>query len=103
MIMNNIEIKEANGTYTGILSGWLDTNVASQFLEDLKPLMEHADKPIELDCGALEYICSLGLRGLLTLRKQSDAKGGSLVLSHVGGEVQKIMTMTGFIKLFTIK
>ena len=103
MIMNNIEIKEANGTYTGILSGWLDTNVASQFLEDLKPLMEHADKPIELDCGALEYICSLGLRGLLNLRKQSDAKGGSLVLTHVGGEVQKIMTMTGLIKLFTIR
>lgn len=101
--MMNIEIKEVKGTYTGILSGWLDTNVASQFLEDLKPLMEHADKPIELDCSALEYICSLGLRGLLTLEKESVAKGGSLVLTHVGGEVQKILTLTGFIKLLTIK
>jgi anti-sigma B factor antagonist len=101
--MNNIEIKEVNGTYTGILSGWLDTSVAVQFLEDIKPLMEHADCPIELDCGSLEYISSLGLRGLLTLSKECAAKGGSMVLTHVGGEVQKILTMTGFIKLLTIR
>ncbi len=99
----NIEIKEQNGTYKGILSGWIDTNVASQFLEDLKPLEEHSDKPIELDCAALEYICSLGLRGLLKLKKGSAAKGGSLVLTNVSGEVQKILTITGFIKLFDIK
>jgi anti-sigma B factor antagonist len=101
--MNNIEIKEVNGTYTGILSGWLDTSVAVQFLEDLKPLVEHADCPIELDCKALEYISSLGLRGLLNLSKEIEEKGGSLVLTHVDGEVQKILTMTGFIKLFTIR
>ena len=28
----NIEIKEQNGTYVGILSGWLDTNESSQFI-----------------------------------------------------------------------
>jgi anti-anti-sigma factor len=51
----------------------------------------------------LEYICSLALRGLLKLKKLSAAKGGSLVLMNVTGEVQKILTMTGFIKLFDIK
>ena len=99
----NIEIKEQDGKYVGILSGWLDTAVATQFLEDLQPLRSHADQSIELDCEQLEYICSLGLRGLLTLRKESAAKGGTMVLTHVGGEVQKILTMTGFIKLFTIR
>ncbi len=99
----NIEIKEQNGTFIGILSGWLDTNAASQFIEDIKVLEEHVDKPIEIDCEKLEYICSLGLRGLLKLKKESAAKGGTMVLSHVGGEVQKILTMTGFIKLFEFK
>ena len=61
----NIEIKEQNGTYVGILSGWLDTNESSQFIEDLKVLEENIDKPIVLDCKNLEYICSLALRGLL--------------------------------------
>ena len=58
----NIEIKEQNGTYVGILSGWLDTNESSQFIEDLKVLEENIDKPIVLDCKNLEYICSLALR-----------------------------------------
>ena len=99
----NIEIKEQGGSYVGILTGWIDTAVASQFLEDLKLLMATANKNITLDCANLDYICSLGLRGLLQLKKESTAKGGSLVLTHVGGEVQKILTMTGFIKLFDIR
>ena len=99
----NIEIKEMNGSSLGILTGWIDTAVATQFLEDLKPLMNKADKSIELNCAQLDYICSLGLRGLLQLKKESAAKGGRLVLTHVDGEVLKILTMTGFIKLFDIR
>ena len=99
----NIEIKEQNGSYIGILTGWIDTAEASQFLEDLKPLMANANKSIELDCAKLEYICSLGLRGLLQLKKEAVAKEGSLILTHVEGEVQKILKLTGFNKLFDIR
>ena len=99
----NIEIKEQNGSYLGILTGWIDTAEASQFLEDLKPLMANANKSIELDCSQLEYICSLGLRGVLQLKKESAAKGGSLVLTHVEGEVLKILLLTGFDRLLDIR
>ena len=98
----NIEIKEQNGAYYGSLSGWIDTSAAPQFIKDIEILEQNTDKSIVLDCEKLEYICSLGLRGLLKLKKLSAAKGGSLVLTHVSGEVQKILTMTGFIKLFDI-
>ena len=47
--------------------------------------------------------CSLGLRGLLKLQKLSVAKGGTLVLTHVNDEIQKILTLTGFIKLFNFR
>ena len=98
----NTEIKEQNGTMIVSLSGWLDTNEASKFLEDLKPLEANLNKPIVLDCKDLEYLCSLALRGLLKLKKESAAKGGSVVLKNISGEVQKILTMTGFIRLFDI-
>jgi len=98
-----IDIKEQNGTFVATLSGWLDTNEASKFMEDIKPLELNIDKPIVLDCTELEYVCSLALRGLLKLKKESAAKGGNLVLRNVTGEVQKILTMTGFIKLFDIE
>ena len=112
----NIEIKEQNGSYIGNLIGWIDTAEASKFLEDLKPLMDNskfledlkplmdnANKRIELDCTKLEYICSLGLRGLLKLQKESHALGGSMILTHVEGEVQKILKLTGFDRLFDIR
>ena len=98
----NIEIKEQNGTYIVYLYGWLDTNEASKFLEEIKPIEANIDKNIIIDCKELEYMCSLALRGLLKLKKESAAKGGSLVLRNVAGEVQKILTLTGFIKLFDI-
>ena len=98
----NIDIKEQNGTYVVILSGWLDTNEASKFLEEIKPIEANIDKNIIIDCKELEYMCSLALRGLLKLKKESVAKGGSLVLRNIAGEVQKILTLTGFIKLFDI-
>ena len=98
----NIDIKEQNGTYVVNLSGWLDTNEASKFLEEIKPLEANIDKNIIIDCKELEYICSLALRGLLKLRKESVAKDGSLVLRNVTGEVQRILTLTGFFKLFDI-
>ena len=99
----NIEIKEQNGSYLGILTGWIDSAEASQFLEDMKPLMANANKSIELDCSKLEYICSLGLRGVLQLKKESVAKGGSMVLTHIEGGVQKILKLTGFDKLLDIR
>ena len=99
----NIEIKEQLGSYIGILYGWIDTAEASQFLEDLNPLMTNADRSIELDCAKLEYICSLGLRGLLKLQKESAARGGSLILTHVDGEVLKILRLTGFDRLLDIR
>jgi anti-anti-sigma factor len=98
-----IDINEQNGTYVVTLSGWLDTNESTKFLEDIKPLEEHIDQHIVLDCKELEYVCSLALRGMLKLKKESAAKGGKLVLKNVTGEVQKILTITGFIKLFDIE
>ena len=98
----NIEIIEQNGTLVANLSGWLDTNEATKFLENIKPLEENIQRSIIIDCKDLEYLCSLGLRGLLKLKKESAAQGGSLVLRNVNGEIQKILTMTGFIKLFDI-
>lgn len=98
----NIEIIEQNGTIVVNLFGWLDTNEASKFLEDIKPLEQNIQKSIIIDCKDLEYLCSLGLRGLLKLKKESAAQGGTLVLRNVNGEIQKILTMTGFIKLFDI-
>ncbi len=99
----NIEIKETEGALVGTLKGWLDSEKAGQFVKDLEPLMSNAGRQIELDCSQLEYICSLGLRGLMQLNKRVAAEGGKLVLHHVEGEVRNVFTLTGFYNLFDIR
>ncbi len=85
------------------LRGRLDTASAAQCEKDLQPLWDNADKQIVLDCTALEYICSSGLRIFLSLRKAVEAKGGKLTIEHINDEIRKVFTLTGFFQLFDIR
>ena len=69
----------------------------------MEPLLEQANRNIEIDCSQLEYISSSGLRLLLSLRKQVAADGGSLVIKNINDEIRKVFTLTGFFKLFDIR
>ena len=97
------DIKEENGGMTAIISGRLDTTAAVQAQQEIIPLLENADKEITLDCEQLEYISSSGLRLFLTIRKESSAKGGKVVIEHINDEIKKVFMMTGFFNLFEIR
>lgn len=99
----SIEIKEQNGGYTAEMIGRLDTPAAVQAAKDIQPLMEQADKVITLDCTKLDYISSSGLRLFLSLRKETAAKGGKVIIENINDEIKKVFMMTGFYNLFEIK
>ena len=99
----NIEINEMNGGYIATFNGRLDTPAAVKAQQDIAPLLENADKEITLDCEQLEYISSSGLRLFLTIRKESSAKGGKVVIEHINDEIKKVFMMTGFFNLFEIR
>lgn len=98
-----IEIKEQNGGLTALMDGRLDTPASVQAAKDMQPLMENADKEITLDCTKLEYISSSGLRLFLSLRKETSAKGGKVIIENINDEIKKVFMMTGFYNLFEIK
>jgi len=97
------EIKEDGNVVKGIFKGRLDTAAAVQLNTQLEPLLEKADHAIELDCSALDYISSSGLRIFLTIRKASAAKNGKLVVTNINDEIRKVFQMTGFINLFEVR
>ncbi len=99
----NIDIKELNGGYTAVFNGRLDTPAAVKAQQSITPLLENADKVITLDCTDLEYISSSGLRLFLTLRKETTAKGGKVIIENINDEIKKVFMMTGFFNLFVIK
>lgn len=95
-----LTIQTGDDKVTGILAGRLDTAASRQFSEDMQPLMDNADKHIVLDCNALEFISSSGLRLFLSLRKATIAKGGDVTIVGVSDEIRQVFTITGFYSLF---
>ena len=57
-----LEIKFEDTKVTGILSGRLDTAASQQFITDMQPIFDAADKHIYLDCSNLDFISSSDLR-----------------------------------------
>lgn len=95
-----LEIKNEGATVKGILNGRLDTAASQKFAEDMQPLLDNASKHIVLDCKALEFISSSGLRLFLSLRKATIAQGGDVTITDVSADIKQVFTITGFSSLF---
>jgi len=95
-----LEVKVEGANVLATLNGRLDTAAAPQFSRDMEPLIDNADKTITLDCAGLEFISSSGLRLFLSLRKETIAKGGKVIIKDVNAEIKQVFTITGFYSLF---
>lgn len=84
------------------LKGRIDTTNASQFQQDIAPLMEGEHLDIEMDCTDMEYTSSQGLRLFLMLQKSIIAHGGNLVLKNMKPQVREVFDITGFSNIIKI-
>lgn len=86
-----------------IMSGSLDTLASEQVEPSVKELESLASKPITIDCNALDYIASSGLRILLRLRKACAINGHKVTLAGINENVMEVLQITHFDKMFIIK
>lgn len=85
------------------LNGRLDTTNATQFQNDITPLMEDENPDIEMDCTNMEYTSSQGLRLFLMLQKTVSSKGGKLVMKNMRPAVREVFDITGFSRIINIQ
>ena len=95
--------KEVNGDFVMYFEGRLDTAAAPATEKEMAPLTECAGHDIILDCTALEYISSSGLRIFLSILKNAKSKGSHVYIRGIIDEIRKVFTMTGFYNLFEFK
>lgn len=94
--------KVANGgKITLKIEGRLDTTTAPQ-LEEVVVSSAAEAKELVLDCDALAYVSSAGLRVILKAQKLMNRKG-TLKLTHVNETVMEVLEITGFCDILTIK
>jgi len=78
---------------------------SDEFKDALQPFLAHcaADGDrVVLDCSALEYISSAGLRVLMLARKQAKAQGGTLVVAALQPMVKEIFEISRFTVVFEL-
>lgn len=85
------------------LIGELDTITTTEQADELQQVLDLADKAIVVDCTELEYISSAGLRFFMQLKRESEAKGGSIRIEHLNEDVADIFRMSGFRNIFEIE
>ena len=96
-------IQERDGQLVAVFEGRLDTAAAVQTEKDLQGLEACEGKDIILDCSALDYISSSGLRLFLGVLKMAKAKGSHTYITGMNNDIRNVFTMTGFINLFELK
>ena len=98
-----VEITQTDNQVMVTLEGRLDTVTSSEFEKTLTPYFTTQGIEFILDCAAMEYISSAGLRVVLMTHKSITAKEGSFIIRNLGNEVRSVFDMTGFSRILTIE
>ena len=94
--------KTVAGTATVLkIVGRLDTTTAPE-LENAVDGCIAGIKELVLDCSAMEYVSSAGLRVILKAQKLMNAQG-SMKLTHVNETIMEVFDITGFADILTIE
>ena len=96
-----IEKTLTGATATLKISGRVDTTTAPQ-LEAAVVDGAAGAKELVLDCSALDYVSSAGLRVILKAQKLMNAQG-SMKLTGVNETIMEVFDITGFADILTIE
>lgn len=78
------------------LAGRLDGLTSKSFLEQTAAPELAQYTRVVLNCKALSYISSEGLRVILMAAKKAKSSGGALTLCDVNPSVSEVMVISGF-------
>ena len=81
--------------------GRLDTTTAPELEATIDGCIAGI-KDLVLDCSALEYISSAGLRVILKAQKLMNAQG-NMKLTNVNETIMEVFDITGFADILTIE
>jgi anti-sigma B factor antagonist len=84
------------------LNGRLDTMNYALLEKEVNSLINNHQKDIILDCQALDYVSSSGLRVLMMALNQVKAIGGKFSICNLQPSIIKIFKISGFDRLFNI-
>lgn len=98
-----VEITQKDKTVMVSIEGRLDTVTSTEFDKQICQFYRLPGIELILDCSAMEYISSAGLRVVLMTHKHLTANGGRFIIRNLSKEVRSVFDMTGFSRILTIE
>jgi len=95
-----IAVTTQGGVTIAALAGRMDAMTTVEFDRWFSQQLTSGETRLVLDMQGLEYISSAGLRSLLAAAKQIKTKNGSLLLCQLGGTVEEVFRISGFLAIF---
>ena len=92
--------REEDGRLVVALAGAIDSASAAETEREIRALVQaHAAAAVVLDCDALTYVTSAGLRVILRLKQEVE----DTVLINVHPDLYNVLEMTGFTDLMEVR
>ncbi len=91
------------GAWEISLGGEIDVYNAPKLKETLYTLLDQQSGSILFDCKELKYIDSTGLGVLIGVLRRVKDNNGNITIKNLKPYIQKIFTITGLDKIFSIE
>lgn len=98
----HIEVEEIGKKVVLRLSGRLDAVSSSSLEKKIQALVDEQRFQLLLDFTSVDYLSSAGMRVLLAALKKVKAKQGFLILFSLSDDVDEVVRLAGFDKVFHI-
>jgi anti-sigma B factor antagonist len=89
-----------SGVVVLAVAGRLDSSNAGTLEHEMLDLIDGGESRFVVDCAALDYISSAGLRVLLIAAKRLAATAGVIVLSGLTEQIKEVFDIVGFASIF---
>ncbi len=98
----DITTRTQNGVTLVVLAGSLDSNTSPKAQQALDGMLAAGARKMVVDCTALDYISSAGLRVLLGTTKRLSGAGGALRLFGLNETVREVFDISGFSTILAV-
>jgi anti-sigma B factor antagonist len=96
-----IDIDEKEDLTRVRLEGELDVHTAPSLAEAMEQASANGATTIVVDAAALRFCDSSGIQVLVAARERAVEAGGSLTIEGVQGALERVLTVTGLLDLFS--
>ena len=96
-----IEVATEDGSGRIQVGGELDVHTAPALSEAVAGVFDQDITSIVIDTADLRFCDSSGIQVLVLARERALGAGGSVTLTGVHGPVERVLTITGLLDLFT--